>query len=207
MENIWLSFAKRLHALSSTGLAYDCNEYDRERFEEIQTIATEMMSLIGHVNVEKVQDLITEHAKGYATPKIDVRGAVFEDNRLLLVREKSNGLWTLPGGFADIGLSAAENIEKEIKEEAGLKVTARSIYSVRHKAKGDYNPDVRDFYKLFFLCESSSQCGLSPGGEVLDAQYFNRDEIPDLCTERILIEDLHRAWEFNDDQSKPALFD
>ena len=207
MESIWLSFAKRLHALSSTGLAYGCNEYDRERFEEIQAIATEMMSLLGRVNIESVQELLTEHTKGYATPKIDVRGAVFHENRVLLVQEKSNELWTLPGGFADVGLSAAENIEKEIEEEAGLKVAARSIFSVRHKAKGDYLPDVRDFYKLFFLCESRNGPDLSPGGEILNAGYFDKHEIPDLCTGRILVEDLNRAWEFNENLINTVYFD
>jgi NUDIX domain len=105
---------------------------------------------LGNIPIKRIEGLLSDFAKGYATPKIDVRGAVIEDGKVLLVRERSGGLWTLPGGFADVGLSATENVIKEIHEEAGIRTSVTSLYSVRHKAKQIYDPDIRDFYKMFF---------------------------------------------------------
>lgn len=113
-----------------------------------------MLAKLGNVPIRRIEELVSGFARGYATPRVDVRGAVVDGDRILLVREKSDGLWALPGGFADVGLSAAQNVEKEILEEAGLKVSACRLYGVRHKASASYPPDVRDFHKMFFLCKA-----------------------------------------------------
>ena len=134
-------------------MAYANDNYDKERYAEISEIATQMIAYLGYVPIERIQNLLSKHSKGYATPKVDVRGAVFKNDKILLVQEKSDNLWTLPGGFADVGFSAAENIEKEIKEGAGINVKAQRIYSIRHKAKGSFKQDARDFYKLYFICD------------------------------------------------------
>jgi len=207
MEDIWLSFAKRLHSIATTGISYTKNHYDRERFEEIQAICSQMMALIGQVPIERIDALISAQAKGYVTPTIDVRGAVFRDDKILLVREKTDGRWTLPGGFADVGLSAAENICKEIAEEAGIAASAHLLYSIRHKAKGDYDPDVRDFYKLFFLCEPADDRDPEPGPETSDARFFARAEIPPLSTGRVIEEDLDMAWTFKSQSLSKTSFD
>ncbi len=207
MEDIWLQFAKRLHALSTTGIAFTKEEYDRERYEEIQQIASQMMSLLADVPIERIHDLVTKHSKGYVTPKIDVRGAVFRDGRILLVQEKSDGLWTLPGGFADVGLTAAENVTKEIEEEAGIRTSAQRLYSLRHKSAGSYAPDVREFYKLFFICEPLNDADPSPGIETEQAQFFHQTEIPPLSTGRVIESDLHMAWRYRSQSSAAATFD
>lgn len=207
MENLWLRYAKRLHSIAKTGLTYSQDIYDEERYSEVLYIAEEMMSLIGHVPIERIHNLLSEHSKGYTTPKIDVRGAVFKDGKILLVQEKTDKKWTLPGGFADVGLSASENIEKEILEEAGISVKARSIYSIRHKAKGDFSQDARDFYKIYFLCDHSETRSLSPGSETLDAKYFEQNEIPPLSTGRVIEEDLRLAWLFRENPQRNIVFD
>ena len=181
--------------------------YDRERYEEIQSIATEMMSLIGQIPIERIHDLVTTHSKGYVTPKIDVRGAVFKDNKLLLVREMSDGLWSLPGGFADVGLSAAQNVVKEIEEEAGIKTSAHMLYSIRHKSKRKYSPDIRDFYKLFFLCEKLDEGEVVAGIETMEAKYFEQADTPALSTGRVSEEDIEMAWQFNSEELRQATFD
>jgi hypothetical protein len=119
MESQWITFAKRLQAISSTGLHFCRDDFDRERYAEIGGIADEMLAAIGSVPIEKIRGLVSDFAKGYATPKVDVRGAVIENDAILLVRERSDGLWTLPGGFADVGRSAAQNVEKEVWEKPG----------------------------------------------------------------------------------------
>jgi ADP-ribose pyrophosphatase YjhB (NUDIX family) len=207
MENIWLGYAKRLQSIAETGLAYAKDNYDRERYEEVTAIATQMIASLGQVPIERIQNLVSNYSKGYTTPKVDVRGAVFKNNKILLVQEKSDSLWTLPGGFADVGFSAAENIEKEIKEEAGISVKAQRLYSVRHKAKGSFNQDARDFYKLYFICEQIDNSDLHPGFETLDVGYFGEEEIPPLSTGRVIEEDIELAWRFRRNIIEQTFFD
>ena len=130
MEQIWLTWAKQLQAIASTGVHFADDPYDRERYTEVVHIAQQMLSALGSVPIEKIEGLVTDFAKGYATPRIDVRGAVIQNDQILLVQEKADELWSLPGGYADVGLSAAENVAKEISEEANIEVVARSLYSV-----------------------------------------------------------------------------
>jgi len=126
---------------------------------------------------------------------VDVRAAVFNGDQVLLVQEASDGLWTLPGGYADVGLSPAENVVKEVLEEASLLVEVRSLYSVRHKAKHHYEADARDFYKLFFICEPVGGPDVRPGSETRDVQFFALAELPSLSTGRVIREDIEMAFE------------
>jgi len=207
MEDQWLGYAKRLQAIASTGLHFCKDEYDRERFEEVGAIANAMMAALGNVPIQRIAGLVSDFAKGYATPKVDVRGALIEDDHVLLVRERSDGRWTLPGGFADVGLSAAQNIEKEVREEAGLSVSARILYSVRHKAKRPYEPDARDFYKMFFLCERIDQAAPSAGLETSEARFFHRDRLPELSAGRVLESDIQAAFAYCGDETRLTSFD
>jgi ADP-ribose pyrophosphatase YjhB (NUDIX family) len=207
MESQWLARAKRLQAIASTGLHFCDDPFDRERYEEVAQIANAMLAELGAVPISRIEGLVSDFAKGYATPKIDVRGVLIEEDRILLVREKSDGLWTVPGGFADVGKSAAENVCKELFEEAGLRVMARRPFSIRHKAKHAYDPDPRDFYKIFFLCERLDDRPPCAGAEVSDARFFARDEIPALSRGRVIESDLDAAFMFHQDPLRPALFD
>jgi ADP-ribose pyrophosphatase YjhB (NUDIX family) len=148
-------------------------------------MANGMLAELGNVPVERISSLVSDFARGYMTPKVDVRGAVIEGREVLLVQEKSDGLWTLPGGFADVGRSAAENVVKELREEAGLTVSARNLYSVRHKAKQPYDPDARDFYKLFFLCDRIDATEPCSGSDTTDVGFFPLDRLPKLSRGRV----------------------
>ena len=207
MENLWLAQAKRLQALASTGLHFCTDDFERERLEEIAEIAHSMLAQLADVPLARITGLVPDFAKRYSTPMIDVRGAVIEGDRILLVRELTDGCWALPGGYADIGLSAAENIVKEIREEAGLTVTARALYSVTHKAKGLYRPDVRDFYKLYFLCESVDQSAPMAGFETTDVGFFRLDALPPLSRGRTIESDLEAAFAFHRGETTQTLFD
>ena len=207
MENRWLAQAKRLQAIASTGLHYTRDEFDRERYREIADIANAMLADLGNVPIARIEGLVSEFAKGYATPKVDVRGALIEDGKILLVREKSDGKWALPGGFADIGRSAAENVAKELHEEAGVSVSVRSLYAVRHMAKGPYEPDARDFYKLFFLCDREDCDAPAAGLETIDAAFFARSELPELSPARVLPGDIEAAFAFHEGVNTWVIFD
>jgi ADP-ribose pyrophosphatase YjhB (NUDIX family) len=207
MEPQWLTYGKRLQAIASTGLHFSRDPFDRERYEEIADIANAMLAALGRVPIERIEGLVSDFARGYATPKVDVRGAVIEDNAILLVREKSDGLWTLPGGFADVGLSPAQNVEKEIFEEAGVRVSASRLYGVRHKAGSGYPPDVRDFYKLFFLCDRAERTEVKPGLETVEARFFGASSLPPLSLGRTIEADIVAAFTLAAEPARPAFFE
>jgi ADP-ribose pyrophosphatase YjhB (NUDIX family) len=207
MEDAWLAWAKRLQSIASTGLHFCKDRYDRERYGEIARIANEMLGCLGSVPIERIESLISDFAKGYATPRVDVRGAVFNDNRILLVREASDSLWALPGGFADVGMSASENIIKEVEEEASLRVVAKRLYALRHKAKHGYPPDPKDFYKLLFLCEPVGEVSPQPGADVMEVGFFGLEELPPLSMSRTITDDVTAAFASRNESAGLALFD
>ena len=207
MEDHWLALAKRLQSIASTGLHYSRGEFDKERYAEVASIANDMLASLGNVPLARIEELVPDFATGYATPKVEVRGAVIREERVLLVREACDGLWAMPGGFADVGISPAENIVKEIREEASLNVSASAIYGLLHKAKHAYDPDVRDFYKIFFLCETLDEAEPEPGLEATEAGFFGLDDLPPLSTGRVLRKDIEAAFRFRDDPLNVLLFD
>jgi ADP-ribose pyrophosphatase YjhB (NUDIX family) len=197
MEDEWLRIAKRLQAIASTGLFFTNDHHDRERYGEVAELANQMLSMLGNIPVSRIQSLVSDFAKGYATPRVDVRGAVIRNDKVLMVRESTDGLWTLPGGYADVGLSPQENVVKEVWEEAGIRVEVLGLYAIRHKAKHEYDPDARDFYKLFFACQPINDTEPLPSGlETTDVGYFSHDELPPLSRGRVIEKDIDAAFRF-----------
>ncbi|MBS7560581.1 NUDIX hydrolase [Pseudomonas sp. RC4D1] len=207
MESHWLTHAKRLQAIASTGLHFCKDVHDRERYQEIADIAHSMLAQLGNVPLERITDLVSDFAQRYSTPMVEVRGALIEDGKILLVREQHDGLWALPGGYADVGLSASENVIKEIHEEAGLEVSVRALYGVRHKAKGPYKADHRDFYKLYFLCERQGTQPPLAGSEATEAGFFAPDQLPPLSQGRTVERDIHEAFDFHQGRTTQVMFD
>ncbi|HAU14917.1 MAG: DNA mismatch repair protein MutT [Pseudomonadales bacterium] len=194
MESHWLSMAKRLQALAQTGQQFTGCDFDRERYQEIESIAQCMLAQLGAVPLEQVRGLFATGETGYVTPKVEVRGAVIRGGRILLVQEKEDGRWAMPGGYADVGLSAARNVEKEVREEACLTVTAKHLYALRHKASGGYPADARDFYKLHFICECDGKSKPAAGLETHQADFFAPDDLPPLSLGKNLEEDIQAAF-------------
>jgi ADP-ribose pyrophosphatase YjhB (NUDIX family) len=207
MEDRWLTWAKRLQAIASTGMHFSREKFDRERYEDIAAIANGMLADLAQLPIARIESLVSDFATGYATPKVDVRGALFDGPKILLVKEASDGLWSLPGGFADVGRSPSENIEKELWEEANLRVKATALYGVRHKARHDYRQDARDFYKLFFLCEALDDGIPVHGAETSAVDFFARDALPPLSRGRTIESDIQAAFDFKLTPLGPASFD
>ncbi|MCB1693933.1 MAG: NUDIX hydrolase [Pseudomonadales bacterium] len=207
MEDQWLAWAKRLQAISSTGVFFGASDFDRERYEEIAAIADNMLAQLGQVPLQTIAGLIPDFGEGYATPKVDVRGAIVEDNKILLVRERLDGKWTLPGGYADVGISAADNIVKEIREEASIDVIVKRPYAIIHKARHAYDADARDFYKLYFLCERTGEAPPSPGMETVETGFFPADRLPVLSTGRVIKEHIELAFRHHASPTLPVTFD
>ncbi|AUM12423.1 NUDIX hydrolase [Ketobacter alkanivorans] len=196
MESPWLAIAKRLQALAVTGQQFTRDQYELERYSEIESLSNQMLALLGNAPIAVVETLFASGETGYVTPKVEVRGAILRGDRILLVQEKEDGLWAMPGGYADVGLSPAENVEKEVWEEAGMKVKACHLYALRHKARGDYPPDPRDFYKLHFICQCQDTEVPSPGLETHAAEFFPLHSLPPLSLGKVLPEDVQAAFDF-----------
>ncbi|MFZ3577940.1 NUDIX hydrolase [Virgibacillus sp. DJP39] len=182
MSHKWLEWAKRIQSLSQAGLAFSKDVYDIERFEELRAISAEIMEEYTELDMKKINELFTNET-GYQTPKVDVRGVVFHDNKILMVKEKMDDRWSLPGGFCDIGLSPTENIVKEIKEESGYDVVHRKLIALVDTTKHDHPPLPYHYYKLFIHCEIVGGHA-SNGLETNGVKFFSKNNLPKLSTGR-----------------------
>lgn len=177
----WLQWAVELQSIAQAGLFYGKDKFDRERYEQIRTIAAEMISYKTEIPVEKVKDLFCNDV-GYQTPKLDTRAAIFEGDKILLVKE-NNGTWSLPGGWVDVDISVKENVIKEVKEEAGLDVTADVVIAVQDREKHNLPVYAYKVCKVFVLC-SVMGGAFEQNIETVESRYFGLDELPVLAEEK-----------------------
>jgi ADP-ribose pyrophosphatase YjhB (NUDIX family) len=201
----WLDIAKRLEAIAQTGLAYTDNDYDKERYKELRSIGHFIFHHYTNVSFEKIDDLFSRE-EGYPTPKVDVRGVVFRGDKILMVREKLDGMWSLPGGWADIGYSPREVVAKEVEEESGLKVVPLKLLALMDKKFHNHPPSPIHVYKIFMQCKETGG-RLHPGMETSGADFFSQQELPDLSTDRNTIEQLDLMFEMNNGTSVSPYFD
>ena len=189
----FLNEIKRLKSIADIGLLYCKNEYDKERYLELQQIS---FNLLNKFSGQSIEDLhfILPTAKDYPTAKVDIRGlALSADNKILLVRETADDKWSLPGGWADIGYSPKETIVKEFKEETGLDVDAERLLAVFDKKMHAHPPQPFYVYKMVFYCKIVSS-HLIKGFDISDVQYFQIDNLPALSEDRILKSQLELLY-------------
>jgi ADP-ribose pyrophosphatase YjhB (NUDIX family) len=187
--------AQRIRALSQNGLTYSLSEYDTERYEELLHISDKIVSLVTGLDENRINASYIV-SKEYITPKVDIRAVVFNrQDEILLVKEKSDGLWSLPGGWADVGYSPKEIARKEVKEETGLDVYPVRLLSVADMSKHPHPPIPFYVYKFFILCEIT-------GGEftqtfdILGKGFFPAANLPPLSLERVLPEQITTLYEY-----------
>ncbi len=205
-QNDPIALFDRLRAIAQTGLAYSEDPFDRERYEELHDIALRLQAEqlgVGDAQLTAVFDLYG----GYPTPKVEVRAGVFQDDKILLVRETSDGRWALPGGWCEPRVSPADNISKEVFEETGLKVRASKLATVRDESIHTYRPRrLEHVYKLLFLCDYISG-ELTHSIETTAAEYFPVDALPELSLGRTLPEDVLLLAEHRIQPSRATEFD
>lgn len=201
----WLDITKKLQSIAQAGLEYGADKYDLERYQMIRDISVEIMQHYTDAPIEKITELFASE-KGYQTPKVDIRGVVFRENKILMVKEGLDGNWTLPGGWADVGYSPFEIAEKEVWEESGLKVKPIRLLTVFDKLKHAHPPDIYHIYKLFILCEDLGG-EIKPGMETLDVQWVPQDEKLHLSTPRITQEQIDLMFEYLKNPDKEVLCD
>ena len=185
----FLNEIKRLKSIADTGLLYSKNEYDQERYKELQEISFRLLNTFSGLSIQNLKFLLPQE-KDYPTAKVDIRGlAMSDDNKILLVKESADGKWSLPGGWGDIGYSPKETIIKEFKEETGLDVSATKLLAVFDKRMHPHPPQSFYVYKMVFHCKIIST-EITRGFDVLDVQYFDIEHLPELSEDRILKKQL-----------------
>jgi ADP-ribose pyrophosphatase YjhB (NUDIX family) len=199
-------WARRLQSMAQTGLAFARDPYDIERYHELNRIAAEMLAGGDPARAETLTDLF-EREQGYATPKVDVRGFALRDGTVLLVRARADGGWTLPGGWADVALTPAENVVREMREEAGFEARAVRLLAVWDREKHPHRVQYPfHIYKIFFLCELTGGAP-QPSDETSEVDFFSPDALPELSLGRATPWQLERLFALASDPTLPVAFD
>ncbi len=203
-----LGWAKKLQGIAQTGLTYAKDQYDIERYERVRQIAAEIMAAhSGGTSSTEFLDLFRKDI-GYPTPKVGVRAAVFSESRLLLVKERDDGTWSLPGGWADIGLSPSAAVVREVKEESGYDVIAKKLAAVydQDQERHGHPPMPFHIYTLIFLCELVG--GNAETSIETDAvSFFAEDSIPQLSLPRVTQQQITHLFAHHRHPEWPASFD
>ncbi len=201
----WLEWAREIQSLSQTGYHYAENHYQRERYHRMAEIAAEIISEYSGLQFESLAN--TFHAQiGYATPRVDVRGAVIQNGKLLMVRERMDEGWTMPGGWADVGDIPSRAAEREVWEEAGFHVKAVKVVGV-YDANRITPLEVFHAFKLVFLCDLIDG-EARPSDETSEVAFFGLDEIPaQLSEERTKSRQIQDAFKARVDTHWQTAFD
>jgi len=200
----WIETLNKITGLAQTGLYYSKDVYDKERYDQIINYVRTLIDLKEIDTQDFIADVLQD--VGYATPKIDVRAVVFKDNKLLLAKETQDGLWSIPGGWADIGYSAAENAEKEVLEETGLEVKVTRLLALTDRRKHPHPAMFLHVYKAFFWCELIGG-ELKPSIETSEVGFFGRNELPPISTARVTETQIHQFFELLQELPESTYFD
>lgn len=205
-EPRWLGWARELQAMAQAGLTFARDPYDLERYRRLRTLSLQIMAEGAGTALERLEALFAQDL-GYPTPKVDVRGAVIQGGQILLVREASDGRWTLPGGWADVNQSARECVEREIREESGYQARAIKLAAVWDSQRQGYAyPHPYTIYKMFFVCElvgGSAQTSL----ETSAVAFFPASDLPELSLGRVNAAQIARMFAHHREPGLPADFD
>ncbi len=205
MDPDWLRWVKRLQAIAQDGLTYATDDYDLDRYEQLREIAAEILAAHSTGELDHVRKLL-ELETGPATPKVDVRAAVFDGDGILLVKEPEDGSWSLPGGWADVGETASEAAVREVREESGYRVRAVRLISAYDRDRHGHPPIPYHVYKLVYLGEILDE----PPSRAVDTDgvgFFGEHELPDLSLSRVTPAQIKRFFEHHRCPDLPADFD
>jgi len=205
----WLRWARKIDAIAQAGLTYCESDFDRERYAQLRALAGEILAAQTGADPVLVNGWFAAQP-GYATPKVDVRAACFRDGKLLLARERSDGRWCLPGGWADVGDAPSVSAEREVAEETGFLARAKALIGVfdANRNHDDGRPlSYHHGYKLIFACELVGGAPAPANHEILGSGFFARQEIPALSEARTNRAQIAACFAHLDDPARPAEFD
>jgi ADP-ribose pyrophosphatase YjhB (NUDIX family) len=173
---VTLAWARELQSIAQSGLAWEPREYDRQRYEQVRRVAAEMVA-DGAGDADRVEAVFAAET-GQATPKLAVGGVVFRGDELLLVQERAGEVWSLPGGWVDVGESPSEAVAREVLEESGYAARPVKLLGLSDRDRHGYPPHMWHIWKAFFLCELDGAEPQPLGYETLAADFFARDRLP-----------------------------
>ncbi len=205
MNEKWLEWASRLQSIAQAGLTFGENQYDLDRYQQIRNLSVEIMHEYTEVSHEKIRDLFASET-GYQTPKVDIRASVFKDDKILMVREKIDGAWSLPGGWADVNSSVGESAVRECREEAGAEVTPKRIIAIQLANRHYETPYPYTIYKVFVECELIGN-NFAENTETIEAGFFSHDSLPSLSTERNTRSQIEMCFDAKKHNLFEAVFD
>ncbi len=205
MQPKWLEWAQQIQAIAQKGLNYSQNPFQVEDYKLLRSIAADIISTYSQVEPSEILDLLVKEI-GYPTPKVAVRGAVFQDHKILLVKERSDGCYALPGGWAEVGESPGEATVREVFEESGYQTRPVKLLAVYDINKQGFPPHPHGIYKLFFQCEI---IGGSPTSsiETDEVKFFAKDAIPQLSPTRVTPAQITRFFQHYYHRDLPTDFD
>lgn len=207
-EPHWLRWARELQAHAQSGLTFTKDPFDRERYEQIRSLAADMVHVHTGEPFARVEALFSAQS-GYATPKVDVRAAVFDDRgQILMVRETADGgRWTLPGGWADVNVTPAENAVKEVWEESGYEVAVTKLAAVWDRTRQGHPMGMFSCCKMFFICRLMGGAPTT-GLETSEVNWFAEADVPaDLSLPRVMPGHISRMFQHRAEPDLPTDFD
>ncbi|HKF17102.1 MAG TPA: NUDIX hydrolase N-terminal domain-containing protein [Candidatus Dormibacteraeota bacterium] len=202
----WLQWVQTLQSIAHNGLTFATDRYDIERYERVREVAAAITSNRTGAQMPAVVEAFKTTDFGYITPKVDVRGAIFHGDKVLLVWEPQECGWALPGGWAELHETPAEAIVREVREECGIQVRASRLLAVWDKSRHEHPASLLRVYKVIFECNAKDGHVQGVGGEPR-AAYFPIEELPQLSVDRITHRQLKRLHELHLDPTTPADFD
>jgi ADP-ribose pyrophosphatase YjhB (NUDIX family) len=200
----WLDWAREIFSLSQSGLTYSGNQYDIERYKRLQEITAEIIDSQSEIPKESALDSFSMQA-GYITPKVDVRGAVIRDGKILLIQERADGKWAMPGGWADLGNSPASVAEREVWEESGFRVRAEKVVAVIDANRIE-PMEFYHAYKIIFLCKLLDGEPRT-SHETLAVDFFDPNHLPPLSSLRTNENMLQEVFAHVENPNRPTAFD
>jgi ADP-ribose pyrophosphatase YjhB (NUDIX family) len=205
MNNKWLKWAAELQSLAQAGLAFCVNDYDRDRYERIRDLSIDIMHEYTDVDNRKIRELFASET-GYQTPKVDVRAVIIENDKILLIKEKVDGKWSLPGGWADVNTSVGESAVKESMEEAGATVRPTRIIAIQLANKHNNHNFPYTIYKIFVECDLID-ISFRENTETLESDFFQPDTLPPLSTDRNTVQQIEMCFNAKKCEVFETIFD
>ena len=205
MQEKWLKWASELQSIAQAGLTFGENQYDRDRYQQIRDLSVDILQSYTDMEHNKIRDLFASET-GYQTPKVDIRAAVFSDDRILLVNEKVDGKWSLPGGWADVNSSVRESAVRECFQEDGAVVKPKRIVAIHLGNRHNNHNFPFTIYKIFVECELI-EYRFQENTETLGSDFFSLDMLPELSTERNTIEQIKMCFDAKDSSLFETIFD
>ena len=201
----WLQWARKIQAIAQTGLTYHPDDFDTERYQRLAELAAEMVAAQTDLSAEPVLESYLAQ-QGYATPKVDVRAAVMRDERILLVKERADGRWAMPGGWADVGESPTEMVAREVREEAGYDVVPTRLIGIFEENRHAALQELYHAYKIVFLCDLQGG-EARPSLETEAVEWFPLDALPELSRVRTDERHIKEVRAHLQDPKRPAAYE